>query len=354
MLDYYYYTYDAASRMTSMYSSVDGTNTFTLDNTDQLTSASLTDENYQYDANGNRSTQATRRLPATGCSRMGRIATGLRSGGNRIRKYIDNGNGVFGPGDTSITLYGWDCRNRLVDVVFKDTYAGPVTKGSSNLRYQDWQIRRAYDADGAGTQPMTYTYTVYQGDDPWIEFYDQDGLGGGTYFPSINHRYFYGPPLYGQAVDQILSVEDSAHNVLWGLPDHEGSIRDLVNAVGGPWSQVKYDSFGKLIDNSVIYHHFAFGYTGKPYDAATGLYNYRTGGTIQTPAASPAADPSGLTPDTNPYRYCGNDPYDRADPMELCGQKNEDMLSLTLAGEKPEEIGPMIPENFAEAGPDLS
>ncbi len=36
--------------------------------------------------------------------------------------------------------------------------------------------------------------------------------------------------LYGNAVDEILAVEDAAGDVLWGLADHEGTIRDLVDS----------------------------------------------------------------------------------------------------------------------------
>lgn len=41
----------------------------------------------------------------------------------------------------------------------------------------------------------------------------------------LKHRYFH-----GAAVDQILAVEDKNGDVLWGLADHEGTIRDVVNA----------------------------------------------------------------------------------------------------------------------------
>jgi len=39
----------------------------------------------------------------------------------------------------------------------------------------------------------------------------------------LAHRY-----LYGVAVDQILAVEDDSGDILWGLADHQGTIRDVV------------------------------------------------------------------------------------------------------------------------------
>ena len=44
----------------------------------------------------------------------------------------------------------------------------------------------------------------------------------------LAHRY-----LYGQAVDQVLAVETfdeygDPDDILWGLEDHQGTIRDIV------------------------------------------------------------------------------------------------------------------------------
>ena len=49
----YTWQYDPASNVTQSYNSTDGTDTYTTDSADQLTSASLTSETTRYDQNGN-------------------------------------------------------------------------------------------------------------------------------------------------------------------------------------------------------------------------------------------------------------------------------------------------------------
>jgi hypothetical protein len=105
-----------------------------------------------------------------------------------------------------------------------------------------------------------------------LEIHDQNGLatgGTGENAPHLAHRY-----LYGQAVDDILASEDGAGTVLWGLGDHEGTIRDIVNNSGTVVDHRKYDSFGKMTSESAPTTDFIFGYTGQAQDQAVGLSNY--------------------------------------------------------------------------------
>jgi len=112
----YGYAYDAASRITSM-TTPEGTSSFTLDATDQLMSASLTGETYAYDKTGNRTsgnavTGTGNRLLSDGTYRYAYDAEG-----NRTAKFVDtNAGGTLSVGDTDVTLYAYDQRNRLVAV----------------------------------------------------------------------------------------------------------------------------------------------------------------------------------------------------------------------------------------------
>jgi RHS repeat-associated protein len=111
--------------------------------------------------------------------------------------------------------------------------------------------------------------------------------------------------------------------VLWGLGDHEGTIRDIVNNSGTVVDHRKYDSFGKMTSESTPTTDFIFGYTGQALDKAVGLYNY--GHRWYDPATGRFAseDPSGFAAgDANLYRYVGNDPLNNTDPTGLCSSGN--------------------------------
>ena len=118
--------------------------------------------------------------------------------------------------------------------------SGPVARRSS------WAGQRAdftYRDDGGtndidydATDQLTkvgYFYNVYQGDNAALEIHDLDGLAAAGYTPHREHRY-----MYGQAIDQILASEDSSGGatgtVLWGLGDHEGTIRSTSEIFVNP------------------------------------------------------------------------------------------------------------------------
>ncbi len=93
------WTYSSANEITQHINSIDGTAGYTSDDLGQLTWADYdyqTDESYTYDDNG-----------------------------NRTAKFVDT-DGVLDAGDTDITTYTWDYRNRLTGVVQMATYGGAV------------------------------------------------------------------------------------------------------------------------------------------------------------------------------------------------------------------------------------
>ena len=98
---------------------------------------------------------------------------------------------------------------------------------------------------------MSYTYTAYDGQNPYLQVGDSTSLGGaGT--PSIAQRF-----LYGAAVDQILATDDcngTAGSVLWGLADKDGTVRDVVNKSGSVVTNghIKFDSFGNPTGNAPV------------------------------------------------------------------------------------------------------
>jgi RHS repeat-associated protein len=112
--------------------------------------------------------------------------------------------------------------------------------------------------------------------------------------------------------------------VLWGLSDHEGTIRDVVNNTGTVVDHRQYGSFGQLTSETDAAVDFLFGYTGQAMDRDTahpldandkGLdyydarwYDAAVGRFL---SEDPAAD------DVNLYRYCGNNPWNYTDPTGM-------------------------------------
>ncbi|MFN7811705.1 MAG: hypothetical protein ACK5SI_03455, partial [Planctomycetia bacterium] len=214
----YGYAYDAASRITSL-TTPEGTSSFTLDATDQLLSASLTGETYAYDKTGNRTSGGTvtgtgNRLLSDGTYRYAYDAEG-----NRTAKFVDTSpGGTLSVGDTDVTVYAYDQRNRLVAVSHVNawtatqaaglaafTVSGTPLPGSDlELRYTydyaDRRIRKSLDADGqGGAGQEAVSFAAYAGDVRTLEIARpadkivNDSLRGPIGFlGQVVQRTFYG------------------------------------------------------------------------------------------------------------------------------------------------------------------
>jgi len=310
----YTWKHDAAGRITQMVSSADGTNNYAMDTTDQLLTADLTGEDYEYDANGNRRSSGATAWITGAANRVfsdGTYTYAYDLEGNRTQRFVwtDDGDGVVeDPEKSAITEYEWDYRNRLEGVTERPSVGGAATR-TVEYTYDafDRRVRRGEDTDGDGPYTMTYTNNVYDGDRLAYEGAPAVGLG---------RRYLYGP-----AADQVLAVEDSGSgDVLWGLADHEGTIRDVVYYTNGSLvNHVKYDSFGKAVESTAPIADFLFGFTGQRYDLDTGLYDYGKRWYDAALGRFLSEDPWGFDAgDMNLYRYCGNNPVNNIDPDGLC------------------------------------
>ena len=157
-------------------------------------------------------------------------------------------------------------------------------------------------------------YFVYDGGNVVLDFVDIDGhLTGAA--PTLDKRYFQGP-----GVDQLLAQERFASNVsqqvLWILPDHLGSTRDLVDTLGKVVAHYQFDSFGVLLDGRENVTRYQF--TGREHDSNTDLNYHRARWYDPFTGKFTTEDPIGLTAgDPNFTRMVGNNVLNATDPSGL-------------------------------------
>ncbi|MCE5268857.1 MAG: autotransporter-associated beta strand repeat-containing protein [Planctomycetaceae bacterium] len=336
----YEWTYDAANRMTEMKSKADATAgndwgvvDYTYDATDQLKTATYStwanapsNENYGYDANGNRNTGGNT-VQSTGDNRQATDSAGYTysydNEGNRVARFIDaNANGVIDSGDSEITTYQWDYRNRLTEVEYFASAAnyGAATPISDlvvsyTYDYANRLIKEVVDSDGtSGSTAVKQTVFAYDGIEAVLQF-EKTGTGA-LAGSNLSDRYLWGP-----AIDQILTDEQvtslgTAGTNLWGLADHEGTVRDILDNSGSVTDHRVFDSFGKMTSHTGS-ADFDIGYAGMFYDSGSGMN--RTLFRLYDPAVGRWAnqDPLGLAAGPNPYAYCGNSPMTHTDPIGL-------------------------------------
>ena len=185
------------------------------------------------------------------------------------------------------------------------------------------------DPDGAGPEPATATYFVY--DDlstPLVPAGAGSGLKVGQIILQLDdsgrvtNRYLWGP-----AVDQILADEqlepDGGTTVLWTLTDHLNTVRDLAvhdPATGATTivNHLVYDAFGQITHQTDPTLAPLFTFTARPLDPATGLQNNLNRWYDAQVGRWVSEDPIGFAArDANVYRYCENTPTTVVDPTGL-------------------------------------
>ncbi|MFN9433575.1 MAG: RHS repeat-associated core domain-containing protein, partial [Planctomycetota bacterium] len=312
-LNTYAYTYDPLSRIATIVSTLDGTDTYSYDQTSQLTGATHTsqaNETYGFDANGNRNTAGfTTAVNNRTTAGLGFTYT-YDDEGNRTSK-TETATG-------KVEEYSWDYRNRLTRVASRNSTGGAIVR-QVDYEYDAFNrlVRRVFDADGAGAGVATNQYWVYdEGINAVLQF-------DGSAASNLSHRYLWSDNVDELLADEVVTSPSSGGNVLWGLADHLGTIRDIadLNESTGSTSITnhrRFNSFGALVSESNAAVDLLFAYTGKQYDEATGLQHnwFRW----YDPALGQwlSEDPLGFAAgDENVRRYVGNGVVDSIDPTGL-------------------------------------
>lgn len=298
---FYDYVYDGDSRITSI-TDVDGITNYSYDDRDQLTGADHADaanpdETYEYNANGNRiQSHLHSSNYVTG------LANRLLSDGSYNYEYDAEGNRIR---QTEIASgkyrdFDYDHRNRLVAVI--DYSSGGVVLQTVEFAYDAIGRRISKTVNGAITQ------FVYDGHNVLLDFVDADGVGGSE--PILSQRYMHGP-----VIDQVLAQESAEGSVLWLLADHLGTTRDLVDETGQLVNHIKYDSYGKVIEQADPSNEPRYLFTGRELDTELKLYYLRTRYYDASLGQLISEDSLGFIDGVNMRTYARNRPVSLADPF---------------------------------------
>jgi RHS repeat-associated protein len=288
-------------------------------------------EDYSYDATGNQAA-AGFSVAATGDNQMGTGAGysyQYDGDGNRIARWVDNNNTTeTSPqsGDTEITVYKWDNRNRLTEV---DTYSD-YAKYSAQT--PDQTIQYSYDYANRWLGETTTTYSggegtvvlqrefVYDGNQIVLAF---SGSG------SVTDRYLYGPAVDQVLADEQVSSPSVAGTSVWTLTDNQNTVRDLAEYNSGMDATAVvnhrvFSAYGQLTSATnpatltTATVDCLLAYTGRPLDSGpngTGLQNNLNRWYEAITHQWLSEDPIGA--DVNLYRYCGNMPLIAVDPSGM-------------------------------------
>ena len=321
----YQYTYDKMDRVTQINSQLDGVSNYQHDKLNQLTDGSHAgvrpDEDYQYDANGNRTNTG---YSTGGNNRMtsdGTFNYGYNNEGNRVTKtkILDN----------SYEAYTYDHRNRLTRVEFKNSSNTVLKTVDYSYDVFNRLVKRTVDLDGPGAgTPSDQYFAGYDGISPTLEF-------DGPNTADLVHRY-----LWGQVVDQLLADEEiatagAAGNTLWPMADHLGTIRDIADLNEGTnlfsiANHRVYDSFGNLTAETDTDVDLSFTYTGKFLDDQTGYSLHWNRWLDPATGKWLSEDPIGFAGgDANLGRYVGNAVTRLVDVTGLEQEKSETQDGLT-------------------------
>ena len=148
---------------------------------------------------------------------------------------------------------------------------------------------------------------------------------------NLTDRYLFGP-----GVNQVLASEhfaltgsnqlpSIAGTTLWPLPDNQGTVRDLVTYNTGTdkttlADHISYSPFGAPTSHTATdpaIRDFLFEHDGSFYDPTTGLEHDGERWYDSLIERWLTQDPTGLGPDSNPYRPFVNSPTNLVDPAGL-------------------------------------
>lgn len=277
------YVYDLAGNRTSKTNQLNSTvSNYRYDNIYQLTSVTqgtISSETYSFDPVGNRLSSLS--VPSYAYDSSNEITA---AGSSSSYTHDNNGNILTKIDGTETTTYTWDFENRLTSV-------HPPNQTTVTFKY---------DPLGRRIQKGGSVY-VYDGAN-LIEEADAAG--------NLAARYVFGP-----GIDEPLAANRGA---TWEFyqADGLGSITSLSTSTGIVSDSFVYDSFGNVSASTGLFSQ-PFRFTGREWDAETGLYYYRARFYDSQNGRFISEDPIRFAGSSDFYAYTQNRPINATDPSGL-------------------------------------
>jgi RHS repeat-associated protein len=326
----YVYTYDGDGNVLSM-TTLDGTVSYGYNAQDELTAAGS--DSYNYDANGNRTT-------SDGSTYTTGTGNELLDDGTYTYTYDNEGNMLTRTNNSTGEQidYAWDYRDRLTSVTFYDGQHNLTKTVTYQYDAFNQLVGETVTVTGEAAQGTVYGF---DGNQIALQF-DKTGTGDLS-ASDLSHRYLWN----SQAVDQLFADEQlsalqsgegydqaTPGQVVWALTDRENSVRDLATYSNGTTTVQNhriYDAYGNLTSqtaNAAV--DCIFGYTGRLFDANTGLQNNLN--RWYDPAMGRWMSEDPIAADVNLYRYVHNNPTNALDAHGLCDCPTKAQCDSALAG----------------------
>jgi RHS repeat-associated protein len=285
------YVYNTVGNRTSL-TDRRGVQSFGYDPLDRLTSAThpLTlDQTFSYDPVGNRTTNGSLYNDGNQLTEDANFTYEYDLNGNLTKKtFKSTGNHIN---------YTYDAENRLVKV--EEFAFGSSTPGATSTYRYDGMGRRIEKVGNGQTRRY-----VYDGEDILLEY---DGTN------TLQARYTHGPD-----IDEPIAMTRGGATYFYHQ-DSLGTVTELTDSTGATAQSYAYDAWGNIVQQTSTVEN-PYTYTGREFDAETGLYYYRaryydprTGRFLQK-------DPLGFDNGSNTlnlYVYSNDNPLRYTDPRGL-------------------------------------
>lgn len=214
------------------------------------------------------------------------------------RNHDANGNPISAAG---LGTLRFDVHNRLVG------FAGASETATYSYDALGRRIDKTVRRLPAGEETLRFFY------DGWRVVEERNGQGAtlATY-------------LHGEGLDEILAMDRNGQR-LYFHADDQGSVTHLTDASGNVVEGYDYADYGEPFYRvaGAIDTGNRWLFTGRYYDAETGLYEFRNRYLDPVSGRFLTRDPAGDWQDLgnfgNPFTYVGNSPWTRLDPLGLDG-----------------------------------
>lgn len=271
------FDYDAADRISKITNGIDGalTQSFGYDAMSRLNSVASTasNESYQYDANGNRTSQVVNGVSTI--STISASSNRLANFGGAAYSYDANGNTTSVAGAAT---YHYDAFNRMDSAAGVNYYVNP-------------EGQRLRKSGSAGT-----SYFAPDGGNAMLSEY----MGGWIDYVWLN----------GQLIGRVAGGQLYAiHNDQVGRPEAVTNASKTI-----VWRAQNFAFNQKVVTSSIT---FNLGFPGQYYDAETSAWNNGYRDYKSELGRYLESDPIGVAGGTSTYVYVGGNPVGLTDPLGL-------------------------------------